>query len=296
MAEGDKSTNTTTTSSTNPQIDAVWQRIGERAKTASNIKAAKNKTKKKAVITTGIILVTILLAVAGLFIWRHYSIANTTKDLTALLTNAQTEASSVITNFNNDLFLTRLENINCPDTIKAVDQSTNSINQLTSKLNNPLLATTNLGSNAKDLAAAYNNYLTTATDIKNICTTNTNLSNDIAITTSATSPADLSTADKQTYVNSLTNYANALLNNTTITNTTLKQAVTNYANAQLKFASYIQSLANGAPNNQDEADYMFTMYDYLDNVATLDDETTTNITTISDLTNQILTSLGEEQW
>ena len=275
MAEGDKSTNTTTTSNTNPQIDAVWQRIGERAKTASNIKAAKNKTKKKAVITTSIILVTILLAVAGFFIWRHFSIANTTKDLTALLTNAQTEASSVITNFNNDLFLTRLENINCPDTIKAVDQSANSINQLTSKLNNPLLATTNLGSNAKDLAAAYNNYLTTATDIKNICTTNT-------------------TADKQTYVNSLTNYANALLNNTTITNTTLKQAVTNYANAQLKFASYIQSLANGAPNNQDEADYMFTMYDYLDNVATLDDETTTNITTISDLTNQILTSLGEE--
>ena len=292
MAEGDKSTNTTT-SDTNPQIDAVWQRISERAKTASNIKAAKNKTKKKAVITTSIILATILLAVAGFFIWRHYSIANTTKDLTTLLTNAQTEASSVIADFNNDLFLTRLENINCEDTIKTVDQSTNSINQLTSKLNNPLLATTNLGSNAKDLLAAYNNYLTTATDIKNICTTNANLSDDIAITTSATSPADLSTADKQTYVNSLTSYANALLNNTTITNTTLKQAVTNYANAQLKFASYIQSLANGAPN-QDETDYMLIMYDYLDNVAALDDETTTNITTISDLTNQILTSLGEE--
>ena len=292
MAEGDKSTNTTT-SDTNSQIDAVWQRISERAKTASNIKTAKNKTKKKAVITTSIILVTILLAVAGFFIWRHYSIANTTKDLTTLLTNAQTEASSVITNFNNDLFLTRLENINCQDTIKAVDQSTNSVNQLTNKLNNPLLAATDLGSNAKDLVAAYNNYLTTATDIKNICTTNANLSDEIAITTSATSPADLSTADKQAYVNSLTSYANALLNNTTITNTTIKQTVTNYANAQLKFASYIQSLANGAPN-QDETDYMLIMYDYLDNVAALDDETTTNITTISDLTNQILTSLGEE--
>ena len=251
MAEGDKSTNTTTTSNTNPQIDAVWQRIGERAKTASNIKAAKNKTKKKAVITTSIILVTILLAVAGFFIWRHLAIASEADKIISLVDKAESDMAVVVNDVGN-FTATGLGKINCRGNIENIDQSKASIEELLSTVDaNIAFKIGGISSDISQLRDLYNNYLIVAEDFKNFCYGINDVKDDITFTDSIGgigNIANLSSEDRQRYANSITSVSRRF-SDIEIKDDELKQAIDNYIESN----SAIMEVYNSLPEDNDEA-------------------------------------------